>query len=95
MGLQNLGRDWATEYTCIRDRRISIYPSIYEQYEKAKRYDTERWTPRSVGAQYDTEEEQRNSSEKNEEAEPKQKQLPVVDMTGDGSQVQSCKNNTA
>ena len=51
--------------------------------------------PRLVGVQYATGEEWRNNSRKNEEAEPKQKQLPVVDMTGDGSQVQSCKNNTA
>ena len=51
--------------------------------------------PKSVGVQYATGEEWRNNSRKNEEAEPKQKQLPVVDMTGDGSQVQSCKNNTA
>ena len=29
--------------------------------------------------------------EKTEEMEPKQKQYPVVDMTGDGSKVQSCK----
>ena len=50
---------------------------------------------RSAGVQYATGEEWRNNSRKNEEAEPKQKQLPVVDMTGDGSQVQSCKNNTA
>ena len=41
--------------------------------------------PRLVGAQYATGEEQRNSSRKNEEAEPKQKQHPVVDVTGDGS----------
>ena len=40
--------------------------------------------PRSVGAQYATGEEQRNSSRKNEEAEPKWKQHPVVDVTGDG-----------
>ena len=43
--------------------------------------------PRSVGAQYATGEEWRNSSRKNEEMEPKQKQCPVVDMTGDGSKV--------
>ena len=41
--------------------------------------------PRSVGAQYATAEEQRNSSGKNEEAEPKLKQHPVVDVPGDGS----------
>ena len=40
--------------------------------------------PRSVGAQYATEEEWRNNSRKNEEMEPKQKQHPVVDVTGDG-----------
>ena len=45
----------------------------------------------SVGAQYATGEEWRNSSRKNEEAEPKQKQCPVVDMTGDGSKVWCCK----
>ena len=43
--------------------------------------------PRSVGAQYATGEQWRNSSRKNEEAEPKQKQRPVVDVTGDGSKV--------
>ena len=38
--------------------------------------------PRSVGAQYATGEEQRNSSRRNEEAEPKWKQCPVVDVSG-------------
>ena len=62
-----------------------------EQYEKAKRYDTERWTPQSGGAQYATGEERRNYSKKNEESEPKQIQCPVVDVTGDGSKVWCCK----
>ena len=43
--------------------------------------------PRSVGAQYATGEEWRNNSRKNEETEPKQKQHPVMDMTGDRSKV--------
>ena len=43
--------------------------------------------PRLVSAQYATGEEWRNSSRKNEEAESKQKQHPVVDVTGDGSRV--------
>ena len=38
--------------------------------------------PRSVGTQYAPGEEQRNTSRRNEEAEPKQKQCPVVDMSG-------------
>ena len=41
--------------------------------------------PRSVGAQYDTGEQWRNNSRKNEEMEPKQKQHPVVGVTDDGS----------
>ena len=41
--------------------------------------------PRSLGAQYATGDQWRNSSRKNEEMEPKQKQYPVVDVTGDGS----------
>ena len=43
--------------------------------------------PRSVGAQCATGEECRNSSGKNVDTEPKQKQHPVVDVTGDGSKV--------
>ena len=47
--------------------------------------------PRSVGAQYATGNQWRNNSRKNEEMEPKQKQLPVVDVTADGSKVGYCK----
>ena len=43
--------------------------------------------PRSVGTQYATEEEWINNSRKNEETEPKRKQCPVVDVTGNGSKV--------
>ena len=43
--------------------------------------------PRLVGYQYITGEEWRNNSRKNEEMDPKQKQHPVVDVTGDGSKV--------
>ena len=43
--------------------------------------------PRSVGAQYATGQEWRNNTRKNEEMELKQKQCPVVDVTGDGSKV--------
>ena len=47
--------------------------------------------PRSVGTQYATGEEWRNKYRKNEEMEPKQKQCPVVDLTGDGRKVHSYK----
>ena len=44
--------------------------------------------PRSVGAQYAAGEEQRNTSRRNEEAESKQKQCQVVDVSGGESKVQ-------
>ena len=47
--------------------------------------------PRSVGAPYAAEDQWRNNSRKNEGMEPKQKQHPVVDVTGDGSKVWCCK----
>ena len=47
--------------------------------------------PRSVGAQYATGDQWRNNSRENEGMEPKQKQYPVVGVTGDRSKVQCCK----
>ena len=47
--------------------------------------------PRLVGTQYVTGDQWRNNSRKNEEMEPKQKQHPVVDATGDRSKVRCCK----
>ena len=47
--------------------------------------------PRLAGVQYPTEEEWRNRSRKNEQADPKQKCCPIVDVTGDESKVRCCK----
>ena len=47
--------------------------------------------PRSVGAQYATGDQWRHNSRKNEGMEPKQKQYPIVDVTGDRSKVRGCK----
>ena len=46
--------------------------------------------PRLVGAQYATRDLWKNNFRKNEEMEPKQKQRPAVDVTGDGSEVRCC-----
>ena len=43
--------------------------------------------PRLVSAQYAIGDQWRNNSRKNEGMEPKQKQYPVVDVTGDKSKV--------
>ena len=47
--------------------------------------------PRWVGAKYATGDQWRNNSRKNEEKKSKQKQYPVVDVTGDGSKIHCCK----
>ena len=47
--------------------------------------------PRSLGAQYATGDQRRNNFRKNEEMKPKQKQYPVVHVTGDRSKVGCCK----
>ena len=46
---------------------------------------------RSVCAQYATGDQWSNNSRKNEGMEPKQKQYPAVDGTGDRSKVRCCK----
>ena len=50
---------------------------------------------RTVGAQYASGDQWRNNFRKNEEMAPKQKQHPVVDVTGDESKVHAIKTNIA
>ena len=50
---------------------------------------------RLVGAQYATGDQWRNNSRKNEEMEPKQKQYPAVDVTGDRTRSDAVKSNIA
>ena len=47
--------------------------------------------PKETGAQYDTGDQWRNNFRKNEGLEPKQKEYPAVDVTGDRSKVRCCK----
>ena len=51
--------------------------------------------PTSVGTQHTTGDQWRNNFRKNEGMEPKQKQYPVVDVTGDRSKIRSCKEQIA
>ena len=63
----------------------------HEQYERQKDRTMKDELPRSVGAQYATRDQWRNNSRKNEGTEPKQKQHPLVDVTGDRSKVWCCE----
>ena len=56
--------------------------STKRQNDMALKYEL----PSSVGAQYAIGEQWRNNCRQNERMEPKQKQYPVVDVTGDRKQ---------
>ena len=68
------GNGKSLQYSCLKNSVNSM--------KKQKDMTLEDEPSRLVGAQYATREEQRNSSRKNEETKPKQKQCPVVDVSG-------------
>ena len=81
---------WSTEgngkplqYSCLEN----LMNSMKRQNDRILKEEL----PRSVGTQYATGDQWRNNSRKNEGMERKQKQYPVVDVTGDRSKVQCCK----
>ena len=78
------GNDKSLQYSCLENPMNSM--------KRQKDRTLKDELPRSVGAQYFTREKWGNNSRKNEEMEPKQKQH-VVDVTGDGSKVQCCKEH--
>ena len=63
----------------------------HEQYVKANNRTLRDELSRLVSAQYATGDQWRNNSRKNEEMQPKQKQHPAVDVTGDRSKVRCSK----
>ena len=69
------------QYSCLEN------PMNNKKRQKKKNRTLKDELPVLVGAQYATGDEWRNNPRKNEEMEPKQKQHPVVDVTGDGSKV--------
>ena len=71
------------QYSCLGN------PMNSTKRQKDRRVKDE--LPKSVGAQYATGDQWRTNSRRHEEMEPKQKQHPVVDVTGDGSKVQCYK----
>ena len=71
------------QYSCIENPMNSM--------KRQKDRIVKEELPRSVGAQYTTGDQWRNTSRKNEWMEPKQKQYPAVDVIGDRSKVRCCK----
>ena len=89
--VESSDKTWATgegngkplQYSCLENPKNSM------KRQKDRIMNDE--LPRLVGAQYATGDQWRNNSRKKEGMEPKQKQYPVVAVTGDGSKVQCCK----
>ena len=78
---------WSTGEGVGKPLRCSCLENPMNSMKRQKDMTLKDELPRSVGAQCATGEEQNNSSRRNDEAEPKQKQRPVVNVTGDGSKV--------
>ena len=89
--MEKSDRMWSTgegngkllQYSCHKNPMNSMK----RQKDRTLKDDLPRW----AGAQYATGDQWRNNSRKNEGMEPKQKQYPVVDETGDRSKVRTCK----
>ena len=77
------GNDKSIQYSCVKNPMNSM--------KRQKDRTLKDELPRSVVAQYATGDQWRNNSRRNERMEPKQKQYPVVDVTGDRSKVRCCK----
>ena len=77
------GNSKLLQYSCLEN----LMNSMKRQNDRILKEEL----PRSVIAQYATGDQWRNNSRRNEGMEPEQKQYPAVDVTGDRSKAQSCK----
>ena len=89
--VESFDKMWSTGEGNGKPHQYSCLENPMKSMKRQKDRTLKDELPRLVGAQYTTGEEWRNSSRKKEEAEPKQKQHPVVDVAGDRSKVRCCK----
>ena len=80
-------RMWSTGEGNGKPLQYSCLENLTNSMKKQKDRTLKNELPRSIGAQYATGDQWRNNSRKKEGMEPKQKQHPVVDETGDRSKV--------
>ena len=88
--VENSDKMWSTGEGNGKPLQYSCLENSMNSMKRQKDRTLKDELPRSVGAQYATVDEWRPNSRMNEEIEPKQKQHPVVDVTGDGSKIQCC-----
>ena len=82
--VKSSGKMWSTGEGNGKSLQYSCLENPMNSMKRQKDMSLKDEFSRSVGAQYATGDQWRNNSRKNEETEPKQKQHPVVDVTGDG-----------
>ena len=85
--VESYDKTWSTGEGTGKPLQYSCLENPMNTMKRQKDMTLQDKLPRLVGAKYTTGEEWRNNSRKSEEMEPKQKQHPVVDVTGDRSEV--------
>ena len=85
--VESSDRMWSTGQENGKPLQYSCLENLMNSMKRQNDRILKEELPRSVGAQYATGDLWRNNSRKNEEMEPKQKEYPVVDVTGDRSKV--------
>ena len=80
--VESSDKTWSTEEGNDKWLQHSCLENPMNSMKRKKGMILKDEIPRLLGAQYATREEQRNSSKRNEEDEPKWKQCPAVDMSG-------------
>ena len=89
--VESSDKTWSTGEGNGKPLQYSYLENPKNSMKRQKHRTLKEELPRSVGAQYATGDQWRNNSRKNEGMEPKQKEYPAVDVTGDRSKVQCCK----
>ena len=85
--VESSDKTWSTGEENAKPLQHSCLENPVSSVKRQKDVMLKDEAPRSVGVQCATGEQWRNNSRKNEGMEPKQKQYPVVDVTGDGSKI--------
>ena len=85
------GRMWSTEEGNSKPHQYSCFENPINSTKRQKDRTLKDELPRLVGAQCANRDQWRNNSIKNDGMEPKQKQCPVEDVTGDRNKGWCCK----
>ena len=91
----DLDKMWSTGERNGKPLQYSCLENPMNSMKRQKDRTLKDEQPTSVGAQHATGDQWRKNSRKTAETEPKQKQHPVVDGTGDGSKFDAVKSNIA